>query len=320
MERKIIEKKKVLKIFLFVLILGLGLFLRIRQWNDLMIYPDSYHYLMTANNLSFCGKPFYCFMIGVIKLFFFDPFYVARILSLFCSNLSIIAIYFFFERQKNNSGLIASLFFALSFTIVSWTNFILPDSLAILLFLGFLCATRQWVVATILLFLSGLVRPEYLALMPFSIFLYPKNKRAWILSLALFFAGGVYYLFTYDLPSQVLVIKNSFLDFPINIFKYEPALVLSAIASSLVPYKGEYGYKKFFITQLILFFVIFTWNNPSNWRYGMHLIVPLIYFGSSFISYIIKGVVRGLRSCDYILAGFAILFILQFYISYIGAL
>jgi hypothetical protein len=266
-----------------------------------------------------CGKPFYCSVIELLGVFSPNPAYVARIFSLICSILSIIAIYFFFER-KSNSGFIASFFFALSFTIVSWTNFVLPDSFAILLFLLFLCAGERWIVAIILLFLSGLVRPEYLSLLPLSILLYPKNKKAWVTSLALFLSGAIYYILTYDFPSHIITIKNSFFDFPLNILEYEPALVLGALASFFVLNKKKDEHGKFFIAQIVLFIAIFAWNNPSNWRYGMHLVVPLIYFGSSFVRYAIENVVRGVRVYDYVLVGFAVLIILQFYISYTGVL
>ena len=284
-----------------------------------MIFPDSYHYLSTSQDIFLCGKPLYCTIVNLFKSLFFDTALAMRIFSLICSLASIVLTYCFFENKKSGLGLISATLLALSFTVISWTNFVLPDLLAITLFLIFL-SLRSNYLATIFLFLSALTRPEYLVLLPFASVLYPKDKKIRILLFSFFAVGVVYYLFTYNFPAQIIMIKSSPHLIIINILKYEPLLVISATAYFVTLKRKIDKYEKFFIFQILVFMAIFTWINPSNWRYGIHIIIPLIYFGAGFINNIIQNIKGGKRAYDYLATGIIVLFILQVYISYIGVI
>ena len=311
------KRKANIKSFALLIILVIGLIFRLRQWNDYMIFPDSYHYLSTSQDIFLCGKPLYCTIVNLFENLFFDAAFTIRILSLICSLVSIILIYYFFENKKSGLGLISALLLALSFIVISWTNFILPDLLAITLFLVFLTIRSRY-IATIFLFFAALTRPEYLMLLPLAYLLYPKDKKIQILLFSYLMVGVIYYVNTYNFPMQILTIKSSPFLIVLNIIKYEPLLIFSAIAGLVTLRHKINKYETFFIFQIIIFLAIFAWVNPSNWRYGIHIIIPLIYFGSHFISDTILNIKRGKRAYDYLATGIIILFILQIYISYTG--
>lgn len=299
---------------LFALLLGS--LLVAKQWSNISIYPDSAHYFETANNLIICGKPLYCLITAIAKYLFDDIDLVMRIFSFVCYIISTILVYIVFERIKQNLGLIASFLFATSFTITSWVGFALPDSFAILLLLGGLWAGKRWRLAVFLFFLAGLIRPEYLTLLPLSACLYPKHKKAFGLSLFLFLAGVIYYIITYNLPHNVLSLKSSWYYLVLDLLKNDPLIASSAVVGIFIVWKNKSSYKLFFLLQLLVFIIIFSWNNPVNWRYGMHLVLPLVYFSSCFISQTIQSAMKGVKAYDYILAIIGVLIIWQAYIYY----
>lgn len=309
-------KNKIINYILLLFALLLGSLLVVKQWSNISIYPDSAHYFETANNLIVCGKPFYCLVTAVAKYLFDDIDFVMRIFSFICYIISIVLVYIVFGRIKQNLGLIASFLFAVSFTITSWVGFALPDSFAILLLLGGLWAGERWGLAVFLFFLAGLIRPEYLVLLPLSFFLYPKHKKAFGLSLFLFLSGAIYYIITYNLPYNVLFLKSSWYHLVLDLLKHDPLIVSSAVTGIFIIWKKKNPYKLFFLLQLVIFIIIYSWNNPINWRYGMHLILPLIYFSSCFISQTIQSAMKGVRAYDYILAIIGVLIIWQAYIYY----
>jgi len=263
----------------FVVIVGM--YLRLRQWSDYLIYPDSYHYLVTHNQILTCGKPLYCAITNVISVLFDNPQFILRILSLFCSVLSIIIIYKIFNKTSKFTGLILAFLLALSFVEVCWTSHVLPDQLGLMLFLFFLLY-RNNTAALVLLFAASLVRPEYLLVLVISTVFLPFSRKAKILSLSFFITGVIFYVFTNETPEAIFALKK------VNplvlevLFKYEILIIYGAIAGLIIRLKNLNKIDYLMLAIFGVFLIIYFWVNPSNWRYITNLLVPLLYFNQYF--------------------------------------
>ncbi len=295
----------------------IGLILRLKQWNNYLIYPDSYLYLNTYKNALSCGKPLYCALSNFISTISSDPAFWLRNLNLFLSVLLIPVVYSFFESRYKN-GLIAAFLLSLSFTIISWTNLVLPDIIA-LFFLVLYLWSKPSSARPLYLFLAGLTRPEYIILLPISLLTLVQRKFEKFISISFFIVLLVYYFSIRGtvLPDELLFILRE----PViirNLFKYDVLIIILAIPGIWLFYKKRDEYGNFLFTQLAVFLIIYTWHNSLNWRYGLHLIIPLIYFASSSLKMLTEKLKEGRKRFDYIAIFIGVLAIFQIYISSLG--
>lgn len=147
---------RMLPAFLVPLITLLGLLARLRHIFNFYIYPDSYYYLLIADNLRRHGvaygtlgakgmhfppvgsailKPAFPFFVSVVDRFVDNLELSGHIVAVGASVLTI-PIAFFLARRLFDSvtaGVAAAALIAVSYNHIYWSGFLMGDSLAVLL-------------------------------------------------------------------------------------------------------------------------------------------------------------------------------------------
>ena len=311
------KRRNVYRVCALLSVVIFGLILRILQWNDYLIYPDSYSYLTKSRDALVCTKIFYCTIVDLFTNIFSNPELALRVLSLVLSTASIVLVCFIFEKRRRGIGLVASLLFAVSFTICSWTNFILPDFLAIFLLLLFL-SLRQSTLSVVILLFAALTRPEYVILLPVFAVTTATNKKMKILLFSFFAVATLYFIVFYGFTFGQVVLKAEPLYMLKKIIMLDPLLSTLSILGLLIFIKKPDRLGYFFAVQLVLFSIVYIYNNPLNWRYSVHLILPLVYFSTVSLEFLVDKVKRGKSIYDYFVVGVIILLIFQLYITSFG--
>lgn len=139
-------------------VMGVGLWARLIHIYNFFVYPDSYYYLLLADNLRHSGrlygrlgprgmrfppigsaifKPVYPALVGLVDFGLNNSEMSGHIVAIGASLASIFLIYLLGARLFDSrwTGMISALLMAVSFNLIFWSGFIMGDSLSLMLLL-----------------------------------------------------------------------------------------------------------------------------------------------------------------------------------------
>lgn len=233
-------KRNKVTIITIIVIFAFGFIMRLKSITSFYLYPDTYRYLLGAQNIldsKAVGSSEGIVHIGFSYLIALGSFITdnvetaARLVSFSAGVLTIPLIYYCAKKIFNsqNVGVLASLVFAGSFSHSTWSGFVLSETSAIffLLLAWALLLREKPFLAGLAQVISISCRMEYaLLVLPTLIFFLDfREKRGQLLR----------YLLGLGVPSLVFVsfikFNNLFID---RIISYQLAIISSLIFSLLI--------------------------------------------------------------------------------------
>ncbi|MDH4358877.1 MAG: glycosyltransferase family 39 protein [Candidatus Berkelbacteria bacterium] len=288
------NKRRLIYLAVLLAIISLSATLRIENWSDFLIYPDSYRYLLAAKDqLVVFDKPLFVYLIKLVGLATGNLELSGHLIVICVSLASIPLLYFALSKYFGRRiALISCFLFGISFSHIVWSGYIMPDALAVFLYIISLFFLLEYpLICGFFLLLAVLVRPEYILLfVPAAFFYLLKKKGRRILGLLPGISLSVLFMVLSkpDL-STVFILKPGSAEFIYNFLSGDFLIIFLGLLGMFYLYKKEKDWLLYFLSSLILLVLIYQITSPSNWRYGTHLLVGLSVPAAFFINRLVEG-------------------------------
>jgi len=267
--------------FIFIL----AVILRIKNWSNFHLYPDAYKYLLAVKGdvrwwrISFTG------LIYLLNLVFKNPEMSGHLVSFFAGIAAIALVYFVLKKFiSSGAGLFGALLLAVSFSHVVFSGFILPETTAICFYLISLLFVDNPFFSGLFIFISALAREEYILLfLPTLILIWFRSKEKRKIIPFLVWLVPVFFLLFFGQPyrqafSLGLHFKGGLTSFVTNFALTNFVVFLLGVAGifAFIFNKKYKPYIIFSIVYVAILLLVYLTQNPADWRYNIHLILPLL--------------------------------------------
>jgi hypothetical protein len=269
---------------LLIFIFLLAVILRIKNWSNFHLYPDTYKYLLAAKGGGGWQKVSFTGLIYLFNLVFKNPELSGHLVSFFAGLAAIPLVYFVLKKFiSSRAGLFGALLLAVSFSHVVFSGFILPDTTAICFYLIALLFVDNPFFSGLFILVSALAREEYILLfLPTLILIWFRSKEKRKIVSFLVWLAPIFFLLFFDQSYRQTLALGLHFKGGLTFFVADFALINFAVVlfgvTGIFTFIFNKKYKPYIIFSIVyaaILLLVYLTQNPANWRYNIHLILPL---------------------------------------------